>query len=453
MPFLLFLSKTAALLVPDIQFSGKYILLFCLLLLLGGVLFVLKKQVKIIRFSFFLVFFLSLSFFESEISLEKEFVFTGKVLEVRPKKERQNLIVENGSSKVWASYTGKEEILAGWKIEASGSFYPVKEKNWFYSENITHTGYVKNLKIIEKTEEKNSFKAYFIKLTGESLFPFLHQGFFLGEKRYIPESVLELFKQNGVLHLLAVSGMHIGMVAFFVFFILKSFPLHPKITLVLFLAVIHFYLYLLDYSPASVRAVVFTTMVSAAKILERRVKLLDMVYLSGWLILMVNPRMLYSIGFIISFSAAFAIIFTLPFTQKISAFFKNKLLKNLSASFFIGLFVQIFIFPLILFVFGSFNFLSLFLTIPLSFLLSLSLGWLLSALLLSLASFSLAGILISASDSLNYLMMKTMELTLPLKWFEIHTGIHPVVLGLYYLLLLGGAFYAKKKWKLKEIFV
>ena len=76
----------------------------------------------------------------------------------------------------------------------------------------------------------------------------------LGAKRAVPEEVKTTFAQTGVNHVLAVSGLHVGLIAGAVFFSLKILGIGRGITAALTICALVFYALITGLPPSVVRA-------------------------------------------------------------------------------------------------------------------------------------------------------------------------------------------------------
>lgn len=86
-----------------------------------------------------------------------------------------------------------------------------------------------------------------------------------GEEGYMDGDVLENFRNGGVAHIFAVSGLHIGFLAGVVFFLLKSCRVRGVPKVLISAAVLVFYAGICGFSPSSLRAAVMASVLAAAK--------------------------------------------------------------------------------------------------------------------------------------------------------------------------------------------
>lgn len=136
-----------------------------------------------------------------------------------------------------------------------------------------------------------------------------------GDKSGLDEEVYEDFQKNGTAHVLAVSGLHVGVVyGFFLFFWRwKKGVLFYGCTSVLLLL----YAALADFSPSVIRAAVMIGIHLGAGVLHRRYDFLSAAAFTFILMLWSNPMQLFHTGFQLSFLAAASLGVILPFAEKL----------------------------------------------------------------------------------------------------------------------------------------
>ena len=152
---------------------------------------------------------------------------SGEVTEAVEKNGTLTLRIENENQKVWARLSHAQDIQEGDRIMAGGFLIPVQKKNYFYSEGFTHTGRLSWVKVKER-KEAGGIKGFFNRYFSFSEYDYLHAGFVLGKRSGVPRRVLELFQENGVMHILAISGSHVVIMISFILFLVKFLPLTPK---------------------------------------------------------------------------------------------------------------------------------------------------------------------------------------------------------------------------------
>ncbi len=142
----------------------------------------------------------------------------------------------------------------------------------------------------------------------------------LGDKKNIPEEIKSYFTSSGLMHMLAISGMHIGYI-YSLLLIVFSFLGKGKISLILrsFLILVFIWQYtiLTGFGDSVVRAAVMITIHQFAYILERGKISLNTIGISALIMVTLNPLSLFNLGFQLSFMATLSIILLFPLFNNI----------------------------------------------------------------------------------------------------------------------------------------
>lgn len=140
-------------------------------------------------------------------------------------------------------------------------------------------------------------------------------GILFGETGDIDDDVVKIFRQNGTGHILAVSGLHIGMLYGAFIFIRKRYYL-PFLT-PCFMAILLMYGTATLWSPSVIRAISLVFIKLIAEKTDRRFDLSTALALSAGLMAVSNPYMIFSPGFTMSFLAAYSLSFIYPHVRRI----------------------------------------------------------------------------------------------------------------------------------------
>ncbi|MCK5013429.1 MAG: ComEC family competence protein [Candidatus Omnitrophica bacterium] len=138
------------------------------------------------------------------------------------------------------------------------------------------------------------------------------QAVLLGDRYNIPKHIRELFQISGVAHILAISGLHLGIVGFLIFLFLKMMPIPRKGQYLLTILLLIFYSFLTGGRSSVIRATVMGVVFLASFILEREGDSFNTLGLAALLILLMNPLNLFDVGFQLSFISVFTIISFYP---------------------------------------------------------------------------------------------------------------------------------------------
>ena len=129
----------------------------------------------------------------------------------------------------------------------------------------------------------------------------------LGEKKSISKEVRKTFSASGGAHILALSGMHLGILFMILTFLLPT-KRWPKISVLTELFAIWAFVFLIGFQPSLVRAALMLTIYSIAKMLSRNTRSLDVLAVTAALLLVISPQWLFDVGFQMSFAAVTGIL-------------------------------------------------------------------------------------------------------------------------------------------------
>jgi competence protein ComEC len=142
----------------------------------------------------------------------------------------------------------------------------------------------------------------------------------LGYKRDLDPEIRRVFASAGAMHVLAVSGLHVGIV-YLMLNILLGFLRRQKTGRILFVVIVifalWFFAFLTGLSPSVSRAATMFTFVVVGKNLRRQTNIYNTLAASAFFLLLINPNNLFEVGFQLSYSAVFGIIFLQPRFEKL----------------------------------------------------------------------------------------------------------------------------------------
>jgi len=129
----------------------------------------------------------------------------------------------------------------------------------------------------------------------------------LGERHALPAERLKDFRHTGTIHFLAVSGLHVGLLAAAVWFLLALPGVGRRTTAVIVILVVLCYALLGGMRPSILRAAVMCAAVCGGYIVDRRPDLLNSIGLAAIVVLLIDPADVLSAGFQLSFAAVIGI--------------------------------------------------------------------------------------------------------------------------------------------------
>lgn len=133
----------------------------------------------------------------------------------------------------------------------------------------------------------------------------------LGDRAYLDEDTRSLFADGGVSHMLALSGMHVSIIAGIIMWLLFPFNLLGiyRWRYIVALPILWGYTFITGLTPSTVRAAIMMTAVIVCILTERKNSSWNALLLAVFLILLFNPNALFDIGLQLSFICVAALIF------------------------------------------------------------------------------------------------------------------------------------------------
>lgn len=243
----------------------------------------------------------------------------------------------------------------------------------------------------------------------------LYTAVLLGEREEVSETLYLDMRRTGTLHLLAVSGLHVGVLVGFLFLLLRIFHTPRWLMIPLLVVMLVFYVALIGPRPSILRASVMSLAVALGFVLERKVLPLNSLALAALLILLIRPLDILSLSFQLSFAAATGIILAASFTrealecEKLRGRIPSWLVKWLILPTALSLFATIFTMPFLASAFHHITFSTILANLPVIPLISLILPVGLVALFLSLMWLQLGQVVGWAVSGLLWLVEKLLH--------------------------------------------
>ena len=254
------------------------------------------------------------------------------------------------NEKVLISYTLQNEDekvffkkkFYGGKVFANGNIEELKEKTNFYSfdykkynENRgvfkqVKLNQIKNIKSEDSIVDKiKSIRAKMsLKISNEITFD--KSGYFealiLGDKNYLQREDINAFKKLGISHLLAISGLHLGLLISIIYYILQKLNFTSNLIENIIIIILPCYMGISGFSPSVVRA---GLMIIVYLILRRKnIANIDSLLITFLIMTIINPLYIFDIGFELSFFITFSLLMSTEYIKKS----KNKLQSSLKIS-------------------------------------------------------------------------------------------------------------------------
>lgn len=150
-----------------------------------------------------------------------------------------------------------------------------------------------------------------------------------GDSDYIDADVLTSYRQAGVAHIFAVSGLHIGFIATVLNFLFDKLRLHRALKAVSITSILVFYSGVCGFSASSVRATIMAAVMLFSAIKGEKYDGITSVSVAAVLILPFNPAQLFCVGFQLSFAVVFGILVLAKPLAKAFKFLPRKIADSL----------------------------------------------------------------------------------------------------------------------------
>lgn len=178
----------------------------------------------------------------------------------------------------------------------------------------------------------------------------------LGQRQDISPEVYANYTNAGAIHILAVSGLHVGIILMILNFLLKPLERFKKGRLIktfLVVTLLWCFAIIAGLSASVVRAVTMFSIVAVAMNLKRPTNIYNTLAISMFLILLFKPLFIFDVGFQLSYLAVFSIVTIDPLLYKLWQP-KNKFINFYWHTFTVSISAQLGLLPLSLFYFHQF---------------------------------------------------------------------------------------------------
>lgn len=214
----------------------------------------------------------------------------------------------------------KEKVNIGSSVIVKGKLVSPKNntvpylfnyKKYLYNKRVYYTLKIDSIKILN--ENSNPFiklKNRVIKHVNSYKDSTYLYAFILGKTELISDEVLTSYRENGISHLFALSGLHVSIFSSILLFILKKLRFKEILNYVLIFIFLLLFSFITGFSPSILRATLLFFLLGINKVFYLNIRTLDILYLVFIILVIINPFIIYNLSFILSFTAAFFLIFS-----------------------------------------------------------------------------------------------------------------------------------------------
>ena len=273
----------------------------------------------------------------------KNSLLTGEIAELTGFDEKASLVIKNivdatgeATYHTIKVYRGKEftkeedqnsfaNLMIGQIISVKGTLQGFQspgnpgqfdEKQYYYSQGIDARMYADSISVVRTDYDRMAMFLYrvrgFFYRSFLSVLPKKEAGILsamvLGEKCGLEEETKELFRENGIAHILAISGLHISMIGMGLFALLRRFIMPMRWAVIVTGMVLFLYGVLTGFPLATRRAVIMTVLLLLARFLGERYDRMNALALAAIVELVTHPISLFQSGFLLSYGTVLGII-------------------------------------------------------------------------------------------------------------------------------------------------
>lgn len=138
-----------------------------------------------------------------------------------------------------------------------------------------------------------------------------------GDRQYLDKATNDLFLKTGTLHILAISGLHIAIIAFIFLGLFKLLKIPYKISCSLTILIILLYSIMVVGRASVWRSTIMGSFILLGVILGKQNNILNALGLSLLILMFADPNYIYDVGFILSFACILSIIWVSPVVDEI----------------------------------------------------------------------------------------------------------------------------------------
>ena len=184
----------------------------------------------------------------------------------------------------------------------------------------------------------------------------------IGYREELDRDLVRAFSNTGVVHIIAISGLHLGMIYGLIVVLFRLFKKNKWtniLKLISVIVVLWLFSFIAGLPPSLLRSAIMFTCIALGDVISKKANIYNGLVISALIILIINPFSLWDVGFQLSYTAVLSIVIFSTIIKK-AIYFKNKLLAafwNLNA---ITLSAQILTLPIVLYHFHQFPNLFLF---------------------------------------------------------------------------------------------
>ena len=220
---------------------------------------------------------------------------------------------ENETNKLLKTYSiGNKVLITGKRKDITNNTVP----NTFNYKKYLSNNKIYNVIEITKIEKIKSKTSIFYKAKDKLLqrgkklnksYPYINSLLF-GVNTYLDEEVMTSYRENGISHLFAISGLHISVFIYLISTILDKLKTHQLVKSIIIISFLLFYMFLTNFSMSVLRGAIFTCFLLLNKLFTLEINNINLLLLTLSIILFINPLNLNNVGLQYSFLVSLCLL-------------------------------------------------------------------------------------------------------------------------------------------------
>ena len=315
------------------------------------------------------------TYYAKQATIEDETLFEGKILTPpisRIKGQKATITLKENGGKIFLHINSYPIISYGDTIRIEGKLvlppsdsygrYMAKEKvigTIFWPSEIEVIGNEKNFFMSGIFSIRENFLNTLNRLFSSTQSAFL-SGVLLGDRTAFSDEFIDKLSASGTMHLTALSGLHMAIIVFGLFYILAFlFPNKRGVQIIFTFTIVALFVAMTGFKVSAIRASLMAFLVQLALYYGRIYSPRNAILLVAFFIVLSNPKsVIFDLGFQLSFLAVISIIYFSPVLMQLKFFAKESFL-NWRTILAITIAAQIGVFPITAYNFANFSFSSL----------------------------------------------------------------------------------------------
>ena len=178
----------------------------------------------------------------------------------------------------------------------------------------------------------------------------------IGYRDDLDRDLVQSYSNTGVVHIIAISGLHLGMIYGLLLVLFKPFSRYKWSKIIkplVILFVLWGFSFIAGAAPSILRSAVMFTFIVIGESIGRKTTMYNSLAASAFLLIVINPFSLWDVGFQLSYTAVLSIVVFQPYMNR-WLYFENKLLQKLWSLNTVTLSAQILTLPIVLYHFHQF---------------------------------------------------------------------------------------------------